>query len=131
MKKRRILKWILIVLVSVLFVMSAYTKFVSDKTIVEMLEKLNLSDYKNALGIIDLIIGLSLWNRTTRRIGIMVGTAYLGGAIASEFSLGGTGLIPALCILALWIIQKIDSWSCSCGKCNTCIKRTTMPASNI
>ena len=115
-----------------MFVMSAYTKFSSNKTIVDMLAKLNLSDYKNALGIIDLVIGLSLWTKPTRRIGIMIGTAYLGGAIASELSLGGTGLIPSACILILWIIQKLDVRKCSCGVCDSCLKKAAVnPVSNI
>lgn len=132
MKKRIILKRILIILLSVLFVMSAYTKFSSEKSVVDMLTKLNLLNYKNALGSIDIIVALSLWTKKTRRIGIMIGTAYLGGAVASEFSLGGTGLIPGLCILLLWIIQKIDLWNCTCGKCKSCLKEVSSASvSNI
>lgn len=132
MKKHIIFQKILIILLSLIFAMSAYSKFSSNESIVEMLTKLNLVDYKNALGVIDIIIALSLWTKKTRSIGIMIGTAYLGGAIASEFSLGGTGLVPALCILALWVIQKIDLWDCNCGKCETCIKKSsTTTVSNI
>ena len=81
--------------------------------------------YHNALGIIDLIIAASLWNMRTRRIGVLIGTAYLGGAIASELSLGGTGVIPGIAMLFLWIIHKIDlRKDCSCGVCDSCVVKT-------
>jgi hypothetical protein len=120
MKKRRIIKKILIIIVSLIFLLSAYAMLSSNQIEIDLLTELNLLDYRIALGFINLIIVVSLWIKKTRQIGILVATAYLGGAIASELSIGDSGLIPGVIILTLWIIHKLDSWSCSCGTCATC-----------
>lgn len=95
-------------MVSVLFVLSAYTILSGNKAQMELLGELNLSSYATALGITNLVIVLSLWIKKTRYIGVFIGTAYLGGAIASELSIGDSGLVPALTMLLIWLIQKID-----------------------
>ncbi len=127
MKKRRIIKKILITIVSLIFVLSSYAMFSSNKMQVELLKELNLLDYRIALGFISAIIALSLWIKKTRQIGILVATAYLGGAVASEFSLDGSGLIPSITILILWIIHKLDIRHCTCGVCTSCATKNTTP----
>lgn len=127
MKKRRIVKKILITIVSLIFIISSYAMLSNNKMQIELLQDLNLLDYKTALGFISAIIALSLWVKKTRQIAILVATAYLGGAVASEFSLGGSGLIPSIVILILWIIHKLDMRPCSCGTCASCTQKNTPP----
>lgn len=75
---------------------------------IELLTELGLLNYRVALGFTSILVALSLWNRTARSIGIFVGVAYLGGALASELSLGDSGLIPAVSIAMLWVIARLD-----------------------
>ncbi len=122
MKKARIGRIILSSIVSIIFLLAAYSKFSSAPAEIVMLEKIHLLDYRVALGCIDIILALSLWNKKTRSIGVLIGSAYLGAAIASELSLGGTGVIPGILLLMLWGIHKIDlRKNCSCGVCDDCI----------
>ena len=122
MKASHIIKVILSAILSILFLLSAYVALSSSEVSLSVFEKLHLLAYKNALGVIDIIIALSLWNKKTRSIGILVGTAYLGGAIASELSSGSTGVIPAILLIILWVMYKIDlRKKCSCGVCDTCV----------
>lgn len=121
MKKRRIIKKFLIIIVSLLFLLSAYAMLSSNKMESVLLSKLNLAEFRVALGFINLIIVVCLWMKKTRQIGILIATAYLGGAIVSELSMGDSGFIPGIMTLILWIIHKLDVWDCSCGTCDTCV----------
>ncbi len=122
----RIIKIVLIGIVAALFLMSAYGKLTGAPMAVEMLETLKLQDFRIALGSIGIVIALGLICRPTRNIAVLVGTAYLGGAMAVEFMLGSNGVIPGVVILALWIIQKLNWLSmkhgkvCGCGICTNC-----------
>jgi hypothetical protein len=116
MKKRDLFKTVLMLIVSALFLMSAYSILSSNKVQIELLENLNLINYRVALGFINIVIVLSLWIKRTRYIGISVGTAYLGAAIASELFMGDAGLIPGLTLIMIWVIQRIDSSKISNNK---------------
>jgi len=117
MKTKKIVKGILIGLITAMFLFSAYGKLRGDMTAVMMLEQLNLGAYRVALGIIDIIIALSLLCKRTRRVGIAVGTGYLGGAIASDLALGGMGVVPGVLMLMLWVIARLDTQlHCTCNK---------------
>ncbi len=76
---------------------------------IEILTELNFLNYRITIGLINIVIALSLWSKKTRYMGVFLGTAYLGGAIASELSIGDAGLVPGLTMLLLWVIQKIQS----------------------
>lgn len=106
--------------------MSAYGKLTGDAMSTQMLASLHLEAFRVALGLTAIVIALGLIFQSTRNISILIGTAYLGGAMAAEFSLGGLGVVPGIAMLALWIIQKLNWLSmkhgsrCGCGICNNC-----------
>ena len=108
MMKRQLLKFFLVIIVSIVFSISAYTILSGNKAQASLLVELGLSNYALVLGLINILIIFSLWSRKTRYIGIFVGTAYLGGAIASELSIGNTGFAPILTMFILWAIKKLD-----------------------
>lgn len=105
---KKLFKGFLIIVVSILFLLSAYSMLSGNKAELELLSELGLSAYGKALSFISIVIAISLWIKKTRYIAVFVGTAYLGGAIASELSIGDIGLIPGLTMLALWIIWRMD-----------------------
>jgi hypothetical protein len=128
MKASRIIKFAFISIISIILLLSAYVALNSSEASISLFQKLHLLTYKNALGLIDIIIALALWSKKTRDIGILIGSAYLGGAIASELSSGGTAVMPAILLLMLWIIHKIDlRKKCSCGVCDTCVVKVASP----
>lgn len=118
MQKQNVIKKILIGLITLAFLMSAYSKLASDPKMVEMLSMLNISGLRVGLGIIEIIIALTLWWRETRTIGALIGTSYLGAAIMAELYLGSKGIAPGVLSLLLWTVLKIDLWQPSmCSQC--------------
>ena len=112
-----VIRTILLIIISAAFLMSAYGKFTADPTTVQMFEALDLAAFRNALGIIEVIIVLALWWRRTRMIGTLIASAYLGGAIASDLSLGGIGIVPALVLGMTWISLKLSRRAHGCHAC--------------
>ncbi len=118
MQKQKIVKKVLIGILTLAFVMSGYSKIVGDPKMVEMLTLLNIEGLRVGLGIIDIIIALTLWWKETRTIGVLIGTSYLGAAIMAELYLGSKGIAPGILSLVLWTVLKIDLWQPStCAQC--------------
>ena len=119
----KIVQRILLVIISVVFLVSAAGKLMATPEVLSMLETFNLSGYHLALGAIDMIIVLSLILQKTRYIGVMVASGYLGGAIALMLSTGSLPIMPGIVLLLVMVVGKIQLWrsrgACECGTC-TC-----------
>lgn len=109
--KRKVFRIILTAIISALFLMSAYAMLSGNKAETAILTNLNLLLYRKTIGLLCITITLSLWNKGTRTFGILIGSAYLGGAIVSELSLGDTGFFPGVTLLALWTIWLLNKKS--------------------
>jgi hypothetical protein len=119
----KIVQRVLLVIIGAIFLMSAYGKFMSTPEALAMLESFGFQDYRIALAAICVIIPLSLILRRTRCVGVMIASAYLGGAIALTLGTGELPLLPGITLLLVWIVGKIQLWrshgACECGNC-TC-----------
>lgn len=76
-----------------------------------ILTSLSLMPYRITIGLLCIAIVLSLWNKNTRTFGVLIGSAYLGGAIVSELSLGDSGFFPGIALLLLWTIMFLHKKS--------------------
>lgn len=118
MQKHNVVKKILISIVSLVFLMAAYSKLSGNPMAVQMLETLNIGGLRIGLGVIDIILALTLWWKETRTIGILIATSYFGAALMAELFLGAKGIAPGVLSLMLWVVFKIDSWHPSmCAQC--------------
>ena len=103
---------LVLVLVSIIFIWSAYEKFVPNDMTISMFNAMHLESFRVALGVIELVITAALWWRPTRTVGVLIASAYLGGAIAETFSAGMLPVFPAVILLALWVLKKLSWYEC-------------------
>lgn len=101
-KATRITSIILMALPSIMLVMSAVMKLSHAQQIVDGFSKSALINYINLIGVIELISVVLLWIPKTYKIGFLLLTAYLGGAISIELS-GGQFPTAAVFLAILWI----------------------------
>ena len=130
-KSRKIIRIILLVLVSVAFLMSAFGKLSGSEQEIGLFTALNLPDFRVAAGLINIIIVLTLWWRPTRNIGTLIASSYLGAAILASLMLAPeSAFIPGLVLLAVWVVAKFshpchycsdqNHCHCNCETCKTC-----------
>jgi hypothetical protein len=114
----KIVQRVLLVIIGAIFLMSAYRKFMSTPESLAMLESFGFQDYRIALAAICVIIPLSLVLWRTRYVGVMIASAYLGGAIALTLGTGALPLFPGITLLFVWVVGKIHLWrshgTCKC-----------------
>ena len=98
----RVIGNILIYFVALGLVGSSFVKLVGDK---DTLEALNLINMTNpiVLGILEFTCALLLAFPPTRKLGVLMCTAYLGGVIVAENALNGKPYGGILLCSLLWI----------------------------
>lgn len=93
---------ILIYFVALGLLGSSFAKFLGEKQVAEGLNLLNITN-PVPLGILEFICAVLLGFPPTRKIGILMCTAYLGGVIVGENALNGKP-IPGISLMSiLWI----------------------------
>ncbi len=102
-KGRRIATWILIGLIALTFISSAGFKLVRAQPVVEALEKWGLGGHILLIGIGELISAVLFLIPRTRSLGLLLLTAYLGGAIVTHMQHGEPYVFPALLLLLVWV----------------------------
>lgn len=104
-KARKVAAWVLIVLVGGTLVISAVMKLVGPKEVVEIFQKWNLAEWRVPIGILELVIGLLVLIPRTHSLGLLLASAYFGGAIATHLQQGEAmeASSPAIVLAMLWI----------------------------
>lgn len=97
-----IISWILIILPSLMLLMSAFMKLSSADEMVKAFTVMNALHLLPILGTIELVSVILLLIPKTYKIGFLLVTAYLGGALATEL-LGGQEPIAAALLAVVWI----------------------------
>ena len=64
--------------------------------------ELGVDDYLSVLGLAEIFFGLLFLNPSTKRLGLLLLTAYFGGAIAMEIPYG-MAAGPAIFLVFIWI----------------------------
>lgn len=97
-----IISWILIILPSLMLLMSAFMKLSGAEELVKAFTAMGALHLLPILGTIELVSVLLLLIPKTYKIGFLLVTAYLGGALATEL-LGGQAPVAAALLAVIWI----------------------------
>jgi hypothetical protein len=101
--KKKSLKSIPSILIALIIVAGAFMKLFSAPPLITIYSKIGLLPYIQALGVAEILfVVLFLYSRTIR-IGLLLLTGYLGGAMAVELSHGTVFIFPALLLSVVWI----------------------------
>ena len=104
-KTRRIAAWVLIALMGAMLLFSAAMKLSAAQPVVEMFAKWDLVEWRVLIGVIELVAAVLFLIPRTHSLGLLLVTAYLGGAIATHLQQeDAPGAIPPAVMLALlWV----------------------------
>lgn len=102
-KARRVVAWILTTLITLLFVSSAVFKFLAPPQIVEAFGKWGLGDRVLLIGVGELVSGLLFFIPRTNSLGVLLLSAYMGGAIVTHMQHGEPYYAQSVLLLLIWI----------------------------
>ncbi len=100
---RRIAAWILTGLLTLMFVSSAAGKLLSAAPVVEMFEKWRLGNQLTLIGVGELVSALLFLVPVTNSLGLLLLSAYLGGAIVTHMQHGEPYVVPAVLLVLVWV----------------------------
>jgi uncharacterized membrane protein YphA (DoxX/SURF4 family) len=102
-KGRRIAAWVLTGLLTLLFAFSAYIKLFKPETIVEVTDKWGLTGHITLIGIGEIVSALLFLIPRTNSLGLLLLSAYMGGAIVTHMQNGEPYIIPSVVLLLVWV----------------------------
>ncbi len=96
---------ILMSLVGVVLILAGLLKIINvgAEDMLEGLEKARLIQHKTTISILAIVCGLLLLVPITRKVGILMSTAYWGGAIVAHMTYNDAVVMPAAFLALLWI----------------------------
>lgn len=100
---RRIAGWVLTVLLAALFIASATGKLSAAPPVVEMFAKWGLTDQRVLIGTGELVSAVVLLVPITHILGVLLLSAYLGGAILVHMAHAEPYIFPSAFLILLWI----------------------------
>ena len=106
-KARRITAWVLSTLITLLFIMSAVFKFIRPPEVMEAVQKWNLTDELTMIGIGELVSALLFFIPKTHSLGVLLLSAYMGGAIVTHMQNDEPYIVQAITLLVIWIIAYL------------------------
>jgi hypothetical protein len=102
-KTKTRLQWLPLAVFPAFLTFSIIMKFAHMPQLVALYSKVGFQDHMVLIGMIELLfLGLFLWSKTMR-MGFFLFTAYYGGAIGIEISLGMVPMAPAIILTVIWI----------------------------
>ena len=102
-KARRIAAWILTSLITLLFVFSAVMKFLRPPEVMAAVEKWNLKDELILIGVGELVSALLFFIPRTHSLGVLLLSAYMGGAIVTHMQNDEPYIVQAIFLLFIWV----------------------------
>jgi hypothetical protein len=93
----------LTIIVTFSIVAGGILKLVSMPALVEIYTKIGMLSYLKALGITEILFASLFLCKQTMRLGFLLLTGYLGGAMAVELSHGTLFIAPGLILTMVWI----------------------------
>jgi hypothetical protein len=100
---RRIVGWVLTGLLTALFLGSAYLKLSRAPQVVEMMQMWGLGDQLLLIGIGELTSALLFLIPRTHSFGVLLLSAYMGGAIVTHMQHGESYVIPSVILVLIWV----------------------------
>ncbi len=106
-KTRKIAAWVIIGLMSALFIMSATMKLMGGEEMATNFAKWGLEGKLVLIGTGELIAAILFLIPRTSSLGVLLLSAHLGGAIVTHMSNGETYLPQATMLLLVWIANYL------------------------
>lgn len=108
-KKRKIINWIFVGLMSALFIMSATMKLMAgaDAEIAVNFVKWGLEGKLMLIGMGELIAAILFLIPRTSSLGVLLLSAHLGGAIATHMEHGEMFIPQAIMLLLVWVANYL------------------------
>ena len=106
-KARRITAWVLSTIITLLFIMSAVFKFLRPPEVMMPVEKWNLKDELMMIGIGELVSALLFFIPKTHSLGVLLLSAYMGGAIVTHMQNDEPYIVQSITLLVIWIIAYL------------------------
>ena len=102
-KTKNILKLTPSVVIALAITVSAASKFSGLPALVQSFTERGLIQYLNVFATMELLFVALFLNPRTMKIGLLLLTAYFGGAIATELSYRNAMIAPAVILSMLWV----------------------------
>ena len=102
-KPRRISAWILTTLITLFFVFSAIAKLLGAAQVIEAFTKWGLRDRVILIGIGELVSALLFFIPRTNSLGVLLLSAYMGGAIVTHMQHAEPFYGQSVLLLLIWI----------------------------
>ena len=110
-KSRLITEWVITGIVAIVIIMSAIYKLVSssDSEGAKYFMKWGLENQIKVIGPFELVLVILFLIPRTFSMGVLLLTAYFGGAIATHIEHGEAknSVLPAIIILLIWIVSYL------------------------
>jgi hypothetical protein len=100
---RQIAGWILTVLLTALFVASSSGKLLGAAQVVEMMQKWGLGDHVLLIGAGELASALLFVIPYTHSLGLLLLSAYMGGAIVTHMQHGESYITQSIILALIWV----------------------------
>jgi len=98
-KTNKIIAWIIAGLLTALYLFSASSKFLHP----EQMEQMKLGDWRVIIAIGEITSALLFLFPKTNKIGILLLSAYMGGAIIIHMTSGISIIMPSVVLILVWI----------------------------
>jgi uncharacterized membrane protein YphA (DoxX/SURF4 family) len=102
-KARSLAAWILTGLLSLLFIASAAGKLMQADQVVEGFSKFGLDDYILLIGVGELVSALLFLIPRTNSLGLLLLSAYMGGAIVTHMQHGEAFVAQSVILVLVWV----------------------------
>jgi hypothetical protein len=121
-KMKTTLIWTPAAITATMISLSAMFKLTHAAPLAEHYSQLGILQYMPILGMMELLLVILFIYPRTLKLGLLLCTAYYGGAMATEFS-HGTTMLPAMILLLLvWVSAYVRSSDLFL------VKKSTMPS---
>jgi uncharacterized membrane protein YphA (DoxX/SURF4 family) len=99
----RLVAWVATVLIALVFITSAIAKLMAAQPVVALFVKWGLRSHLLLIGVGELSSAVLFVIPRTHSLGLVLLTAYLGGAIATHMQNSEPYVFPATLLLAIWV----------------------------
>ena len=100
---RRIAGWVLTVLLTVLFMVSAGFKLSGAAEVVEGMQKWGLGDQRILIGVGEFTSALLFLIPLTHSLGVLLLSGYMGGAIVTHMQHGESYVAQSVILILIWV----------------------------
>ena len=106
-KARVVSAWIIVGLLTALFLMSAAMKLAGGPEIVETFERFGLESMRVVIGVGELVSALLYLLPLTSSFGVLLLSAHMGGGIVTHMSNGEGYIFQSVVLVLVWVGQYL------------------------